>query len=631
MAKSKFSHSSQYLAFSSPDGRLKLWDSDTGILKQQYTPSSHLSATLSCISWASCGKHLEKSPKKKKKKKHGVHHDSQNLIALGTVVGKILIYDVSTADLKTQLDGEHASRINDVCWDINAKSLYSCSNDAHIIQWSLEDGIIKCKWKSENDASISAVLLMDQDNLLSSSHSIIWWNLQTKEIVKKFAGHKNEVNILTPIIFSESDDHSYFLSSAENDKIVNIWKMDSKDENKLALGVLSVNEVVSNLSIYNQPTKSEPVIVAVVTKSGILKIFTHQLNGMCKKPLKSTYSILIASEVEQNSHSVPIPILNAKIISSEEVLIVHGNFLQPTFERIKLADCASHTCLVRKHPGFETSLNITNTKIRMPDTKKNAKVLVPGHMNPAYPQEEVDNVNKKRKNASISLSEVTIEERLNDIRTRRNSENVPSNDNIPSTDNMMHLLIQGLQSTDQKMLNSVLQKSNEVEIRNTVRLLPNQYILPLINELTKRIHGKSQSNHSYVKWLLSVLTNHTAYFMMHHDVSQLLRPLNELLNSKLELFHRLSKLSGKLELILSQVSSKHLEPKLNISTEPLLLYEEDSPEEDDDFMRPNHSESEDNWDDLSDLENMDKSDDEDSVMDTVEGLNENSEDEIDMT
>jgi len=36
---------------SSPDGVVKVWETATGSLKSEYKPSSHLSATCSCLSW----------------------------------------------------------------------------------------------------------------------------------------------------------------------------------------------------------------------------------------------------------------------------------------------------------------------------------------------------------------------------------------------------------------------------------------------------------------------------------------------------------------------------------------------------------------------------------------------------
>lgn len=52
MESAAFSSDGEYFAFSNSDGRLKLWETSSGILKQEYTPSSHLSSTCSCLSWS---------------------------------------------------------------------------------------------------------------------------------------------------------------------------------------------------------------------------------------------------------------------------------------------------------------------------------------------------------------------------------------------------------------------------------------------------------------------------------------------------------------------------------------------------------------------------------------------------
>ena len=46
-----FSSNGEYCLYSSPDGVLKLWDTATCKLSQQYTPSSHLTTTCTCLSW----------------------------------------------------------------------------------------------------------------------------------------------------------------------------------------------------------------------------------------------------------------------------------------------------------------------------------------------------------------------------------------------------------------------------------------------------------------------------------------------------------------------------------------------------------------------------------------------------
>lgn len=44
----------QYLALCAQDGKLRIWNTDSKTLHQEYVPSAHLSATCLCISWGPC-------------------------------------------------------------------------------------------------------------------------------------------------------------------------------------------------------------------------------------------------------------------------------------------------------------------------------------------------------------------------------------------------------------------------------------------------------------------------------------------------------------------------------------------------------------------------------------------------
>lgn len=51
MAEAALSEDGKYFSFLSQDGRLKIWDAETNVLKQEYTPDLHLSAPPSCLQW----------------------------------------------------------------------------------------------------------------------------------------------------------------------------------------------------------------------------------------------------------------------------------------------------------------------------------------------------------------------------------------------------------------------------------------------------------------------------------------------------------------------------------------------------------------------------------------------------
>lgn len=49
---SSFSDDGEYFAHSGSDGTLRIFECATGILKQEYSSSSHLSATSSSLTWS---------------------------------------------------------------------------------------------------------------------------------------------------------------------------------------------------------------------------------------------------------------------------------------------------------------------------------------------------------------------------------------------------------------------------------------------------------------------------------------------------------------------------------------------------------------------------------------------------
>ena len=50
--ESAFSQNGQYFANVSTDGRLKIWECESGRAKQEFIPTSHLSAACTCLVWA---------------------------------------------------------------------------------------------------------------------------------------------------------------------------------------------------------------------------------------------------------------------------------------------------------------------------------------------------------------------------------------------------------------------------------------------------------------------------------------------------------------------------------------------------------------------------------------------------
>jgi len=176
-----------------------------------------------------------------------------------------------------------------------------------------------------------------------------------------------------------------------------------------------------------------------------------------------------------------------------------------------------------------------------------------------------------------------------------------------------------------KILNNVLQHTNESILRNTVKRLPVPVIVPLVQELSRRMQGHAQSGHTVVRWIKMVLTIHTSYLMTFPELVEKLGDLYQIMDARVTMFGKLSRLQGKLDLMLSQITLQNqAEEEIGAAQQPMLIYQDDSSDEDFgvDELVPDHSESEDNWEELSDIETkngQDSSDnekyDEDESMD----------------
>lgn len=325
------------------------------------------------------------------------------------------------------------------------------------------------------------------------------------------------------------------------------------------------------------------------------------LNGKLYKPLKPKVTLQIATECSRGEVSRPIQILAAYICDEDQhqLLLVHGNQLKPTFEKVTYSTSEPDMCLIRSDPmkSLVSKKDNNVAKVKVPEISKDLTVMVPGHMVPNLPTQE-SGARRKRK---TSVGDMSMEERLNAISLDQPTAGT-SGQQAPRADTMATLLIQGLQSQDKGILRNVLQNRNVNLIRNTVKRLPVQMIIPLVQELSRRMHGHAQSGNTQVLWIKTVLTVHTSYLMTFPDIIDTLSTLYQMMDSRVSMFGKLSRLQGKLDIMLSQISNQTQEDEPLVAQAPLLQFDEDSSDEDLDDLAIGHgpSDSEDNWEDFSD-------------------------------
>uniref|UniRef100_A0A8C6I3H6 WD repeat-containing protein 43 n=1 Tax=Mus spicilegus TaxID=10103 RepID=A0A8C6I3H6_MUSSI len=620
-----FSPDSQaYFALASSDGQLRVWETANNRLHQEYVPSAHLSGTCTCLAWAPARLQAKESHQRKKRKSEVTGtKDQADLLALGTAVGSILLYSTVRGELHSKLtSGGHENRVNCIQWHQDNDCLYSCSDDKYIVEWSTQTCKVKCKWKGDNSSVSSLCISPDGKMLLSAGRTIKLWVLETKEVYRHFTGHATPVSSLrfTTIRPNESQPSDgitglYFLSGAVHDRLLNVWQVRSENKEKSAVMSFTVTDEPVYVDLTLSENKEEPVKLAVVCRDGQVHLFEHILNGHCKKPLTSNCTIQIATPGKGKKVTPkPIPILAASFcLDKMSLLLVYGNWFQPTIERVALNSKDTHICLERDisncwAPTVETAI----TKVKTPVMNSEAKVLVPGvpghhapiKLPPAQPKE----AENKRK---LGSNEATIEERLGAMDLDRKGRK----DDL-QTNSFAVLLTQGLESNDFEILNKVLQTKNVNLIKRTVLRIPLRVVIPLLQELTKRLQGHPNSAALMIQWLKCVLTIHASYLSTLPDLVEQLGTLYQLMESRVKTFQKLSNLHGKLILLVTQVTASEKSKKMTSPGQKAkLVYEEESSEEESDDEVP-EKDSDDNWDE-----------DEDKDSEKDEGVDEDNEEE----
>ncbi|KAM7404017.1 hypothetical protein PAMA_004436 [Pampus argenteus] len=591
--------SRQYLALCAQDGRLRIWNTDSKTLHQEYVPSAHLSATCSCISWGPCRTVKEGPQRKKRKSEVGQVEEKADLLAMGTAAGSVLIYSTAKGALHCTLDGGHSGGVNCVQWHPEDSLLYSGSDDTNIIEWDLQTGKTRSKWKADRAAVTSLCVSPDGKLLLSAGQTIKMWDLDTKEIYRKFTGHSTAVTTLRFATTRPPDSNGlYFLSGAAHDRLLSVWQVreDGKDKNSVVSFTLTDEPRYIDLVTSN--SKEEAVRLAVVCKDGQLHLFEHFLNGPCKKPLSPLCSVQMS---DTKDSPVPIPLLaGALTADTRTVLLAYGNHLQPVMEKVEINTAERHVCLTRDvQTSLSLSMETAVSKVKTPIVNAKSKVLVPGLPGHQAPVKGTSEGSEKRKK-DVDTKEMSIAERLGeiDLSTVSSEKGAPKGTPSLQTDNFAVLLVQGLESNDASILNKVFQTRKEMVIKKTVARLPLPAVLPLVQEITKRLQGHPFTAVLMVRWLKAVLMHHTSYLASLPDLVTQLGVLYHMIESRVKMFHKLTKLHGKLYLLMTKVVTNDSSNTVtDVDHAAKLVYEDESSDEDEasgDEGLPD--EDSDNWD-----------------------------------
>nr|XP_046222355.1 WD repeat-containing protein 43-like [Oncorhynchus gorbuscha] len=295
----------------------------------------------------------------------------------------------------------------------------------------------------------------------------------------------------------------------------------------------------------------------------------------CKKPLSPSCTVQMSG---LEDIPVPVPLLAAALTAdTRSLLLAYGSYLQPVMERLDVNTAERHVCLTRNvHTTLTIAMETTVSKVKTPVVNAKSKVIVPGLPGHQAPVKATLGSEKRKK--GTDTKEMSIEERLGEIDLSREKGGVKETPSL-QTDNFAVLLVQGLESKDANILNNVFQTRKDNLIKKTVSRLPIPAVLPLVEELTKRMQGHPYTAVLMVRWLKAVLMQHTSYLSSLPDLVSQLGVLYHMIESRVKMFHKLTKLHGKLYLLMTQVVTGD-SGVTDVDHKAKLVYEDGSSDED---------------------------------------------------
>jgi WD40 repeat protein len=168
----------------------------------------------------------------------GYNNDTDLAIALAWQANRIeeppsqvqlILSDVAYAPGTRRVFTGHDGPVTSVTATADGQHLLSASGDGTLILWDVQTGEIVRRFQGHTDAVHSVVLLPGDQQALSASAdgSLILWNLATGDIVRRFEGHTGAVRCVTlsPVPLPETG-HLAALSGSEDTSLI-LWDVNT--------------------------------------------------------------------------------------------------------------------------------------------------------------------------------------------------------------------------------------------------------------------------------------------------------------------------------------------------------------------------------------------------------------------
>ncbi|KAM3313823.1 hypothetical protein ACQJBY_032995 [Aegilops geniculata] len=565
-----FSPSSDFLALSSGDGRIKVWDAVRGHLQTEFadipavevgalpeTKRGHLALDYTCMKW------VQLSTKKKRKA-------GSSLLVLGTGSGDVLALDVAAGHWKWRISDCHPGGVTAVAYSRHGRSVYTAGADGMVCKIDASDGSVAGKFKSSSKAISALAVSSDGTVLATAAGQLRTFDASDNKKIQKFSGHPVSVRNM---IFSNNG--KYVLSSGVGERYVAIWKLGS-GKSQSSSCILSMEHpaiFVDCMCSGTNATEGE-IDVLAISEVGICYFWSgNNMDDLRnKKPTKIALSESSLSRMNQDFTIFAAKLQGMDGPNSAHVLLAYGSVVKPSFDKllvcygkdVNLGVSEDGVLLPTVQPTMHQKGQSAKTKVTITALDRaNAEDAI-------LPLPKLHTQEKKRKHGVTKPSGVklAIDSDLGTT-SRLTEKRVPvqriENDSICIEDLMrkygvIDQSLVGHPDMATKILSDMFSSSGitidanlpSKKIRAHLRSLKPGDACKLLENLVCAWRSRSGSAELVLRWIYCLLVIH-GRFIPSEKSRKLISDLEKMCAERYTATEDLLKLSGRLWLIMAQV------------------------------------------------------------------------------
>jgi len=518
---SAFSKDGNDFLLCTSDNRIALWDIQKSKRRHLYVEKKHLAHSYTCLAW---------------------HRDADlGSLAVGCSDGTVVLWDL-TRGVVARVIGDNASSSgstnvpSDVVFSADGKSVFVASITASDVnEYSVKTGVLVKAWTGHKKGTNRLAYNPKAPVVALGSSSVKLIDTSADAKKKKFDGHF--AGGLSAITFS--DCGRYLACAGVGNREVLLFDVKAGASTDAML-VLPTRHAVHRM---------------------VVRVSNNVVNIMCTYEQGAGGCLLRAVDGEK-VHTMQVEataVLGASFSPSGNVLIALGASTQPrlcTLDITSETDLPTSVTLPNDKNAPNTDTSMVASELALP------KVLGPnefgGSKRPSV--EDTLNPSKRTRNEDDVGANVTMEERLAGLASQLHQLENPaaSAENAapaPTSDSLVTLVDQALQTGDDALLEQCFGCEDADVVEETSRRLPTGRIVLLLRRLVSKFEKRPSRGLLLTRWLAALLRHHTAYLVSVPDLTARLAGLSQMLEQRLSSYSRLASLGGRLDLLLSRVST----------------------------------------------------------------------------